>query len=48
LNRCVQVVFQSYANELILEDDIADDRVRFRTITLETVIDAISEAGAVE
>lgn len=48
LNRRVQVAFQCYANELIPEDDIGDDRVRFRAITLETVVDAIREAGAVE
>ena len=48
LNRRVQAAFRCYANELIPEDDLADDRVRFRAITLETVIDAIHQIGAVE
>ena len=48
LNRRVQAAFRCYANELIPEDDLADDRVRFRAITLETVIDAIHQAGAVD
>jgi len=48
LNRRVQAAFRCFANELIPDDDLDDDRVRFRTITLETVIDAIHQAGAVE
>ncbi|MBR1232086.1 PGN_0703 family putative restriction endonuclease [Bradyrhizobium sp. AUGA SZCCT0182] len=48
LNRRVHAAFRCYANELIPEDDLADDRVRFQAITLETVIDAIRQAGAVD
>jgi hypothetical protein len=48
LNRRVQAAFRCYANELIPEDDLADDKVRFRAITLERVIDAIHQAGAAE
>ena len=48
LNRRVQAAFRCYANELIPDNDLADDRVRFQAITLETVIDAIHQAGGVE
>jgi hypothetical protein len=48
LNRRVQAAFRCYANELVAEEDLADDRVRFRAITLEAVIDAIHQAGAAE
>ena len=48
LNRRVQAAFRCYANELLLEDDLDDDRVHFRAITLEAVVDAIYQAGAVE
>ena len=48
LNRRVQAAFRGFANELIPDEDLADDRVRFRAITLETVIDAIHQAGAVD
>jgi hypothetical protein len=48
MNRRVQAAFRCYANELIPDDDLADERVRFQAITLETVIDTIHEAGAVE
>ena len=48
LNRRVQAAFRVYANELIPEDDLDTDRVRFRAITLETVIDTIHEAGAAD
>jgi hypothetical protein len=48
LNRRVQAAFRCYANELIPEDDLADDRVRFQAITLEAVVDAIHQAGAAE
>jgi hypothetical protein len=48
LNRRVQAAFRCYANELIAEEDLADDRVRFQAITLETVIDAIHQAGSAE
>ena len=46
LNRRVQAAFRCYANELIPEDDPGDDRVRFRAITLKTVIDTIHQSGA--
>jgi hypothetical protein len=48
LNRRVQAAFRCYANELIPEEELPDDRVRFRAITLETVVDAIHQAGAAE
>jgi hypothetical protein len=48
LNRRVQAAFRCYANELIPDDDLDDSRVRFRAITLETVVDAIRQVGAVE
>jgi hypothetical protein len=48
LNRRVQAAFRCYANELIPDEDLAVDRVRFRAITLETVIDAIHQSGAVD
>jgi hypothetical protein len=48
LNRRVQAAFRCYANELIPDDDLADDRVRFQAITIETVVDAIHQAGAVD
>ncbi|MBR1154301.1 PGN_0703 family putative restriction endonuclease [Bradyrhizobium sp. JYMT SZCCT0428] len=48
LNRRVQAAFRCYANELIPEGDLADDKVRFQAVTLEIVIDAIHQAGAVE
>jgi hypothetical protein len=48
LNRRVQAAFRCYANELIPDDDLADNRVRFQAITLENVINAIHQAGAVE
>jgi hypothetical protein len=47
-NRRVQTAFRCFANQLIPEDDLPEDRVRFRAITLETVIDAIHQAGAAE
>jgi hypothetical protein len=46
LNRRFQAAFCCCANELIREDDLVDDRVRFRAITLATVIDAIHQVGA--
>jgi hypothetical protein len=46
LNRRVQAACRVYANELIPDDDLDADRVQFRAITLETVIDTINEAGA--
>lgn len=45
-NRRVQVAFRCCANELIREDDLADDRVRFRAMTLQTVIAAIQSGAA--
>ena len=45
-NRRVQVGFRGFANELIREDDLADDRVRFRAMTLQTVIAAIQSGAA--
>jgi hypothetical protein len=48
LNRRVQAAFRCYANELIPEEDLDDDRVRFRAITLEAMVDAIHQSGAVE
>ncbi len=48
LNRRVQAAFRCYANELIPDDDLPDDRVRFRAITLETVIDAIRQVGSTD
>lgn len=46
LNRRVQAAFRCYTNELIPEDELVDNRVRFRAITLETIIDAIRQAGS--
>jgi hypothetical protein len=46
LNFRVQAAFRCYSNKLIRKDNLADDRVRFRAITLETVIDAIHQSGA--
>jgi hypothetical protein len=46
LNRRVQAAVRLYRNELIDVDDRDDNRVGFEAITLETVIDAIGEAGA--
>ena len=48
LNRRIQAAFRCYANELIPDDDLPDDRVRFRSITLEAVIDTIHQSGAAE
>ncbi|QUS38033.1 hypothetical protein RPMA_03540 [Tardiphaga alba] len=48
LNRRVQAACRVYANELIPEDDLDYDRVRFQAITLEAVIDAIRQAGALD
>jgi hypothetical protein len=48
LNRRVQAAFRCYANELLPEDDLDDDRVHFRAVTLEAVVDAIHQSGAVE
>jgi hypothetical protein len=48
LNRRVQAAFRCYGNELIPEEDLPDDRVRFRAITLEAVIDAVHQAGAAD
>ncbi|WP_398467066.1 PGN_0703 family putative restriction endonuclease [Tardiphaga sp.] len=48
LNRRVQAAIRIFGNELIPEDDLDYDRVRFQAITLETVIDAIRQAGAVD
>ncbi|KAA0070408.1 hypothetical protein [Tardiphaga sp. P9-11] len=48
LNRRVQAAIRIYANELIPEEELDYDRVRFQAITLETVIDAIRQAGAVD
>jgi hypothetical protein len=48
LNRRVQAAFRCYTNELIPDSDLADDRVRFRPITLETLVDAIHQAGAAD
>lgn len=48
LNRRVQAALRIYANELIPEEELDYDRVRFQAITLETVIDAIRQAGAVD
>lgn len=48
LNRRVQAAFRCYANELIPGDDLRDDRVRFQAITLESIVDAIRQAGAVD
>jgi hypothetical protein len=48
LNRRVQAAFRCYANELKPDDHLPEDRVRFRAITLETVIDAIRQAGVVD
>lgn len=48
LNRRVQAAIRIYANELIPEEELDYDRVRFQAITLETVIDAVRQAGAVD
>ncbi|WP_398471795.1 PGN_0703 family putative restriction endonuclease [Tardiphaga sp.] len=48
LNRRVQAAIRVYANELIPEEELDYDRVRFQPITLESVIDAIRQAGAVD
>jgi hypothetical protein len=48
LNRRVQAAIRIYANELIPEEELDYDRVRFQPITLEAVIDAIRQAGAVD
>jgi hypothetical protein len=48
LNRRVQASIRIYANEVVPEEELDYDRVRFQAITLETVIDAIRQAGAVD
>lgn len=48
LNRRVQAACRVYKNELIPDDDLDADRVQFQSITLETVIDAINEAGSTD
>lgn len=48
LNRRVQAAFKVYENELIDEDDRDDNRVAFKAITLETIFEAMHEAGAEE
>jgi len=46
LNRRVQAAFKVYENELIDEEGRDDNRVAFKAITLETIFEAIHEAGA--
>lgn len=46
LNRRVQTACRVYANELIPDDDLDADRVPFRSITIETLVDAMNDAGA--
>jgi hypothetical protein len=48
LNRSIQTACRVYQNELIPDDDLDADRVQFQSITLETVIDTINEAGATD
>lgn len=48
LNRRMQAAIRLYANELIPDEELDYDRVRFKAITLETVVDAIGQAGAHE
>ena len=47
LNRRVQAAFRAYEAELLNEDG-AEDRVEFVPITLESIIQAVAFAGAVE
>ncbi|WP_420737753.1 PGN_0703 family putative restriction endonuclease [Bradyrhizobium japonicum] len=46
LNRRVMAAFRVYENELINADDQDANRVAFQAFTLESFIDALSEAGA--
>ena len=48
LNRRVSTAFRLYAAELIDSSSLDGDRVRFTPITLEAVIEALAEAGAVD
>lgn len=48
LNRRVQAAFRLYEAELINADQREPDRVAFAPLTLETVIDAIAAAGALD
>lgn len=48
LNRRVQAAFRLYANELIEDNSLSANRVPFVAITLESIIDAIAKAGAVD
>ena len=48
LNRRVQAAFKVYENELIDEEDRDDNRVAFKTITLEAIFETMHEAGATE
>ncbi|MCK1367669.1 hypothetical protein [Bradyrhizobium sp. 62] len=47
LNRRVQAAFRAYEAELLHEDS-AEDRVEFVPLTLESIIQAIASAGAIE
>jgi hypothetical protein len=48
LNRRVNAAFRVYQNELREEEDRDSDRVEFKALTLESIIDALSDAGAAE
>jgi hypothetical protein len=48
LNRRVNAAIRLYQNELIDADDRHTNRVEFRAVTLESVIDAIADAGETE
>lgn len=48
LNRRVQAAFRVYHSELLDVDNLESDRVPFVPLTLETVIEAIATAGAIE
>lgn len=48
LNRRVMAAFRVYETELIPADDQDSNRVPFVPLTLESVIDAIGEAGAID
>jgi hypothetical protein len=48
LNRRVNAAIRLYQNELIDVDDRDTNRVDFQALTLESIIDAIAEAGATE
>ncbi|WP_157450508.1 hypothetical protein [Bradyrhizobium sp. ARR65] len=48
LNRRVQAAFRAYEAELIASESDENDRVPFKALTLEAVIDALADAGAAE